>query len=67
MQAHQCLNCNHTLATTDKYCSNCSQTAHTHRFTFGHLMHEVFHAFTHADKGILLLAKGLLTQPYIVV
>ncbi|RZL50182.1 MAG: DUF3667 domain-containing protein [Pedobacter sp.] len=36
------------------------------RFTLTHFFHEVFHAFTHADKGIFYLLKELLLRPGIV-
>ena len=45
------------------FCANCGQTANIHRVTFKHFLHEFFHAFTHTDKGILLLMKELVTRP----
>jgi hypothetical protein len=56
-----CKNCEHSF--DGKFCPNCSQKANTHRFTLGHLAHELFHAFTHTDKGILFLIKELFTKP----
>src|SRR5687768_6081335 len=56
-----CKNCE--LPFEGKYCPNCSQKADTHRFTLGHIGHEIFHAFTHADKGIIFLIKELLLRP----
>lgn len=56
-----CKNCDNTFE--GNFCPNCGQTAHTHRITLGHFFHEFFHAFTHADKGIVLLAKELITRP----
>ncbi len=34
-----------------------------HRFNMPHFFHEVFHAFTHADKGVIHLIKNLATRP----
>jgi hypothetical protein len=56
-----CKNCETTFE--GKFCSNCSQKADTHRFTLKHFLHESFHAFTHADKGILFLIKELFLRP----
>jgi hypothetical protein len=56
-----CKNCDHTFE--GKFCSNCGQSADTHKVTLKHFFHEFFHAFTHADKGIILLAKDLITRP----
>src|SRR5689334_17205611 len=56
-----CKNCEGSFE--GKFCSNCGQKADIHRITLKHLFHELFHAITHADKGILLLAKDLLTRP----
>jgi len=56
-----CKNCEATFE--GKFCSNCGQKADVHRITIKHLFHELFHAVTHADKGILLLAKSLITRP----
>lgn len=56
-----CKNCAATFE--GKYCSNCGQSANIHRITFKHLVHEFFHAFTHTDKGFILLAKALIARP----
>jgi hypothetical protein len=60
-----CKNCG--ISFEGKFCPNCSQKADTHRFTLGHFAHETTHAITHTDKGILLLIKGMMLQPGIVV
>ncbi len=57
----KCKNCEATI--DGNFCSNCGQNASVHRVTFKHVIHEFFHAFTHADKGFLLLIKRLLTHP----
>ena len=67
MQASNCQNCNHLLSETFNFCPICSQTTHVHRFTIKHLLHEFFHAFTHTDRGVLLLLKGLATNPGVVL
>lgn len=56
-----CKNCQTTF--DGKFCPNCSQKADTHRLTVAHFGHEVFHAFTHTDRGVLLLMKELLYRP----
>src|SRR6187402_2064747 len=56
-----CKNCDSPL--TSNFCANCGQKADVHRITFGHFLHEFFHAFTHTDKGILLLMKALIARP----
>jgi len=63
MKVSHCSNCNALARTDDKYCSKCGQESHVHRFTLGHIFHEFFHAFTHADKGIFYLLKELLSKP----
>lgn len=59
-----CKNCETVFE--GNFCPNCSQRANTHRFTLKHFAHEVFHAITHADKGILFLVKKLFRWPGIV-
>jgi ABC-type multidrug transport system fused ATPase/permease subunit len=56
-----CKNCEYHFE--GKFCPNCAQKASTHRFTIGHLAHELFHAVTHTDKGILFLIKELFYRP----
>jgi hypothetical protein len=58
-----CLNCDAPLQSTNKFCAQCGQAANTNRLTLHHLLHEVTHFFTHADKGIFHLVKGLATTP----
>lgn len=59
-----CKNCETVFE--GKFCPNCSQRANTHRFTLKHFGHEVFHAITHADKGMLFLIRKLFRWPGIV-
>jgi len=66
MELTNCLNCNNSLAPDQKFCGSCGQKVRTHRLTLGHFFHEFFHAFTHTDKGIFHLLKGLATKPGVV-
>jgi hypothetical protein len=61
MTATVCKNCERTFE--GRFCPNCSQKAATHRFTLKHFAYEFFHAFTHADKGMLFLIKELFRKP----
>ncbi len=56
-----CLNCHHTL--TGKYCSNCGQSAATHKINIHFLWHDIQHGLLHIDKGILFTTKELFTRP----
>ncbi|WP_229368299.1 DUF3667 domain-containing protein [Fibrisoma limi] len=61
-----CPNCSADLETTYQFCPQCGQNAHIHRFNLPHIFHEIFHALTHADKGVLHLLKELAIRPGIV-
>jgi len=63
MLYQNCPNCHTALQGKPNFCPNCSQKQPMHRITLGHFFHEVFHAFTHTDKGIFHLLKGLATKP----
>ncbi|MFY7839468.1 MAG: hypothetical protein ACOVP7_04285 [Lacibacter sp.] len=61
---HQtCLNCNTKY--NGHFCNNCGQKE-THRYTVGHVFHELVHVFTHADKGIFSFAWNIIKKPGIV-
>ncbi|UYZ61490.1 DUF3667 domain-containing protein [Hymenobacter weizhouensis] len=45
------------------FCQECGQSYATHRISFPHLLHEVFHLFTHLDKGFLYTLKELIRLP----
>ncbi len=45
------------------FCSSCGQKFNVSAFTFRHIFEEAFHAFTHADKGFLIMLKKLLLNP----
>ncbi|HRD56770.1 MAG TPA: DUF3667 domain-containing protein [Ferruginibacter sp.] len=63
MNPTNCLNCNKEIIESSKFCSQCGQNTHIHRFTLKHFFHEFFHAFTHTDKGIFHLLKCLAIRP----
>jgi len=56
-----CQNCNTELQ--GKYCSNCGQSADTHRINIHYLWHDIQHGLLHFDKGILFTTKELFTRP----
>jgi hypothetical protein len=56
-----CKNCNNEFA--GNFCNNCGQKADFHRLNLSHLLHDLFHAFTHLDKGFLFSAKELVVRP----
>ncbi len=56
-----CKNCETVF--DGRFCPNCSQKADTHRFTIKHFLHELFHAITHTDRGILFLVKEMFLRP----
>lgn len=56
-----CLNCGSPVP--GHFCGHCGQDAHTHRFTLGHLLHEIPHTVLHVDKGLLYTAKELALRP----
>ena len=53
------------------YCSNCGQAYRIKRITLGALLHDIFHLFTHLDKGFgyslkqLIVAPGAMQRAYI--
>lgn len=58
-----CPNCSANLGTTDKFCPQCGQNTQIHRFDLAHIVHELVHAFTHTDKGVLFLIRNLASRP----
>ena len=66
MHPTQCLNCGQVLQPDQNFCPRCGQKTDTHRLTIPHFIHEFFHAFTHADKGLFHLLKELATKPGMV-
>jgi uncharacterized protein DUF3667 len=47
----------------NSFCSNCGQPYKTKRITLKGLIHEVFHLFTHLDKGFTYTLKQLIIAP----
>jgi hypothetical protein len=45
------------------YCPNCGQKRNVKRITLPELLHEVFHFFTHLDKGFPYTLKKLVAAP----
>ncbi|WP_460473774.1 DUF3667 domain-containing protein [Emticicia fontis] len=62
-----CLNCHQPNEQTNQFCPNCGQKASVHRINTHFMIHEVIHAFTHADTGFLFLFKELALRPGEVV
>jgi hypothetical protein len=56
-----CQNCHAALH--GNYCSECGQSADTHRINVHFLWHDVQHGLLHMDKGIFFTAKELFTRP----
>jgi len=63
MESTHCVNCKRQLNPDFKVCPECGQKVNIHRFTVSHILHELLHAFTHADKGALHLLKELAIRP----
>ena len=60
MQQLTCANCGNTY--TGHFCNQCGQKQ-VHRYTVKHVLHEIMHVFTHADKGIFSFAWQVVTRP----
>ena len=66
---HVCKSCG--FSGTEKYCAHCGYPYHVKRITLAGLSHDVFHFFTHLDKGFgytlkqLILAPGSMQRSYI--
>jgi len=56
-----CLNCNAPV--NESYCSRCGQKAEVKRLTWHSLGEEVFHFFTHIEKGFLKTTGQLIIHP----
>ena len=57
---HSCLNCETQFE--GSFCNNCGQKI-IHRYTVSHVLHELVHVFTHADKGIFSFVWSILRKP----
>ena len=67
MESTHCVNCGRQLNPDFKVCPECGQKVATHRFNLLHILHELLHAFTHADKGAFHLLKELALRPGLVL
>ena len=61
MRHSNCRNCGHAIS--GNYCSNCGDKASIKAITLSNIFHEVFHYFTHLDKGFGYTLKKLITSP----
>lgn len=62
---HYCMNCGYPLS--DLYCSHCGQKANPEKISFSYLWKEVFHFFTHLEKGFLFTTFEMILRPGITV
>lgn len=60
-----CLNCN--TENNSKFCKECGQSMSTHRLTVSHIIEEIVHYFTHADKGLFFIIKEMFIRPGVVI
>lgn len=60
-----CLNCGHALV-PGRYCPHCGQPR-PHRLSLPHVLHEMLHVFTHADKSLFAYIGHVLRRPGQVV
>lgn len=58
----KCLNCGNAL--TGNYCAQCGQKAEVRRLDWHSLGEEVFHFFTHIEKGFLFTSRDLIIRPH---
>jgi hypothetical protein len=63
MEQHTCSNCGTVY--TGNFCNQCGQKQ-VHRYTIAHVLHELVHVFTHADKGIFRFAANIIVRPGLV-
>lgn len=63
MQRRNCLNCGEVLQEHHQYCYRCGQKTDTPRITNRSLIKDVFQYFTHAERGLFNLFKGLAVRP----
>lgn len=54
-----CKNCETENPHHYSYCPRCGQKTTLHRLSLHDIVHEAFHYFTHADKGLLQLIRDL--------
>src|SRR5687768_667321 len=56
-----CLNCGTFV--TDNFCPKCGQKKEVERLTWHSLVEEIFHFFSHIEKGFLYTSYRLLIRP----
>ncbi|HLO82573.1 MAG TPA: DUF3667 domain-containing protein [Chitinophagaceae bacterium] len=56
-----CKNCG--KKSDGNYCSHCGQKLALERISLHYIVHEIFHFFTHLEKGFLFTTVHLLTNP----
>ena len=56
-----CLNCGAVL--TENYCARCGQKSSVKRLSWHGFVEEVFHFFTHIEKGFLKTTKQVIIHP----
>lgn len=62
-RGQRCLNCDHPLDTSDKYCANCGQLNSTKKVTFTDLFDEFFGSLISYDSKLRQTLKALLLKP----
>lgn len=58
---HKCKSCG--FSGTKNYCSHCGQSFKTKRISIKELLRELFHFFTHIEKGFFYTLKQLIVAP----
>ena len=58
---HECKSCG--FSGTGNYCSRCGQSYKTKRISIKELLRELFHFFTHIEKGFFYTLKQLIVSP----
>jgi len=61
----KCKNCGNLIE--HEYCGYCGQEVHVERITFTYIVHDVFHFFTHMEKGFVYTTLRMLVSPGTVV
>lgn len=68
-ETHVCKSCG--FSGSENYCRHCGQPYKTKRISMAGLLHDVFHFFTHLDKGfgytlkMLIIAPGHMQREYV--
>lgn len=57
----KCLNCGNSI--TMNFCPNCGQKKEVGKLTWHSLVHEIFHFFSHIEKGFLKTSYQLIIRP----